>query len=158
MPTATSLSGFGLVNVGPLTTTFSAPASCSAAGYRTVIAPATVPGDLLYGADCLWNPAPECNPQPDALRSLISSANSGNPTAGQFIAYNSPGLVCPAGFATVGSAERASPTSITFSGGFNSPVFPNGTSDENDRFFEPGLEIFLAAMDPGETAVMCCPR
>ena len=155
MPTATSLSAYSLINIGPLTTTFTAPASCSTA-YQTYIVSASDPSLFLYGAQCDWLPPADCNPSGSAIRSIVSSAEDGSPTAGNIIVYNSPGLVCPSGWATVGVAAKLNPTSSSISGVFNlSGAIP---TDGNYEFFEPYLDIVLAALDPSETAVVCCPR
>ncbi|KAH9208228.1 hypothetical protein DL95DRAFT_414975 [Leptodontidium sp. 2 PMI_412] len=155
MPTATSISGWSLLNVGPATTTFTEPASCATA-YRTVIAPATDPALPLWNVHCPWVPPADCNPSGSIVQSIISSAEGTNPTDGLFIVYQSPGLVCPSGQATVGAAEKPNPTSISVSGAFNlSDAIPTGGS--YTVFFEPPLDVFLAALDPGETAILCCP-
>lgn len=155
MPTATSLSGLSLLNIGPLTTTFTAPASCSTA-YRTLIAPITDPALFQWNVHCPWLPPVDCNPSGSLVQSLVSSAGGANPSAGMFIPYNSPGLICPSGWATVGAAAKPNPTSISISGAFNqSDAIPTGSGV---TFFEPQLDVFLAALDPGETAILCCPR
>ncbi|KIM92676.1 hypothetical protein OIDMADRAFT_185076 [Oidiodendron maius Zn] len=150
MPTATSLSAYSLINNGPLTTTFTAPASCSTA-YETFIAPASYPSLFEWEAQCGWLPPADCNPSGSAIRSIDSSAEGGNPTAGNIIVYYSPGLVCPSGWATVGAAAKLNPTSTSISGAFNlSGAIPTGG---NFEFFDPYLDIFVAALDPSETAV-----
>jgi len=155
MPTATSLSGYSLTNNGPLTTTFTAPASCSTA-YETMLGAATDPTFIQWAAQCEWLPPTDCNPSGSVIRSIDSSADGSNPTAGMIIVYHSPGLVCPSGWATVGAAAKLNPTSTSISGAFNlSDAIPTGSDLD---FVEPELDIFLAALDPGETAVVCCPR
>lgn len=160
MPTATSLSGYTIFNNGPLTTTFTAPASCITAAADTAIAVATDPAEAEWDANCgLWLPPANCNPNGNVIRSIISSADSSNPQVGYIIVYHSPGLICPSGWSTAGSAARANPTSVNVAGAFNAsievPSLPSGAPLE---FFEPELDVFLAALDPGETAIACCPR
>jgi hypothetical protein len=71
------------------------------------------------------------------------------------IVYHSPGLVCPSDWATVGAAAKLSPTSTSISGAFNlSVAIPAGSN----LGFEPEMDVMLAALEPGETAVLCCPR
>lgn len=161
MPTATSLSGLSLTNNGPLTTTFTAPASCSTAAFETVLGEAAYPSFILWAAQCQWLPPADCNPSGSAIRSIISAAEGANPTAGMIMVYHSPGLVCPSGWATVGAAAKLNPTSTSISGAFNqSNVIPTDSQAIGDAvgFWEPALDIFMAALDPGETAVVCCPR
>lgn len=142
------------MNIGPATTTFTEPASCATA-YRTMIAPVAEPALLLWNVHCPWVPPADCNPSGSIVQSIISSAAGTNPTAGLFVVYQSPGLVCPSGQATVGSAEKPNPTSISVSGAFNLSVAVPAGADV--AFFEPQLDAFLAALDPGETAILCCP-
>ncbi len=155
MPTATSLSAYSLTNNGPLTTTFTAPASCSTA-YETMLGAATDPTFIQWAAQCEWLPPADCNPSGSVIRSIVSSAEGSNPTVGMIIVYHSPGLICPSGWATVGAAAKLNPTSTSISGAFNqSDAIPTGSQF---AFFEPELDVFLAALDPGETAIVCCPR
>lgn len=153
MPTATSLSGYSLINNGPLTTTFTAPASCSTP-YDVAIARSSHPTLFQWDAQCDVLPPADCNPAGSALRSLISSAEGSNPTAGMFIVYHSPGLVCPSGWSTVGVATKVSPTSMSISGAFNQ----SRNITNHYLGFEPQMDLVLAALDPGETAAACCPR
>jgi hypothetical protein len=155
MPTATSFSGYSLLDNGPLTTTFTAPAACSTA-YQIMLAPSDHPTIGLWEAECNYVPPADCNPSGSVIQSIYSSAEGGNPTAGNVIVYHSPGVVCPAGWATVGVAAKPNPTSTSISGAFNqSFAFQPGN---RAVFWEPELDVFLAALDPGETAVACCPR
>lgn len=151
MPTATSLSGVALINDGPLTTTFTAPASCSTA-YDTLIGLATDPLSLLIDAHCQYQPPADC--YPSGYQSIISSAQGINPTDGRVVVYNSPGLYCPSSWSSVGDAAKINPTSTSISGAFNETYyFPQDVGA-----FEPLLDAFMAALDQGETAVVCCPR
>lgn len=158
MPTATSLSGFSLINDGPLTTTFTAPASCSTA-YGIAIAESSVPNLAIFDAQCDWVPPAGCNPFGSVIRSLDSAAVNGNPAADMTILYNSPGLACPFGWATVGTAAKLNPTSTSISGAFNAPFPPFSVpADVKIILNAPSLDLFMTALDPGETAALCCPR
>lgn len=155
MPTATSLSGWSLLNFGPATTVFSAPASCATA-YRTLVGPATDPTIPSWNVQCPWAPPADCNPNGARVQSIISAADQPNPTAGLFVLYQSPGLVCGSGQLTVGAAEKVNPTSTSVSGAFN---LSNSVPTDASVPYYPGyLDVMLAALDPGETAILCCPR
>ena len=155
MPTATSLSGFSLTNIGPLTTTFTAPLSCSSTPFAIAIAPMAEPCLFGWEARCQYLPPADCNPTGSAIQSIVSSAEGSNPTAGFILVYHSPGLVCPAGWATVGAAAKLNTTSTSMSGAFNE----TGSAPTGSFIgFEPELDVFMAALDVGETAVVCCPR
>lgn len=159
MPTATSLSAFALTNLGPLTTTFTAPASCSTA-YQTLLAPVDYPAFFIqWAADCNYLPPADCHPYGDVFNSMGSSARGGNPTANNYIPYQSPGLFCPSNWATVGAATKLNPSSSSTSGVFDVwGATPTNTIKHPRSFFQPGLDVFLSALDPGETAIACCPR
>ena len=101
-------------------------------------------------------PPVDCNPNGSVIRSIDSSANGANPTAGEIIVYHSPGLICPYGWTTAGSGTKVNPTSISVSGAFN--VSNELPADQGLDFFEPELGVLLDALDPSETAVLCCPR
>ena len=158
MPTATFVSGYSVINNGPLTTTFTAPASCSTA-YNTLIGLKSVGYAPQWAAQCVYTAPADCNPSGSALNSIISAADSGsNPASENFIVYHSPGLVCPSGWATVGEASKPNPTSVSVSGAFNeSSLIPTQTPN-NYPFLEPYLDIVIGALDPSETAIVCCPR
>jgi hypothetical protein len=155
MQTATSLSGFSLTNNGPLTTTFTAPASCSTT-YETMLGAATDPTDIQWRAQCLWLPPVDCNPAGSVIQSIDSSAEGSNPTAGMILVYHSLRFVCPSGWATVGAAAKLNPTSTSISGAFTQ--YDAIVTGSQFPFFEPDLDVFPAALNPGETAVVCCTR
>lgn len=156
MPTATSVSGVILINGGPLTTTFTAPASCSTA-YETMVGDNTAPYALQFGSECDWVPKPECDPNRDLVESLGQAILTGSPNQDSNVVYNSPGVVCPAGWSTAGQVIKVNPTSTIASGAFNfSDSVP--TAEPFFGYFQPVLDVLQAALDPGETAAVCCPR
>ncbi|RMJ20939.1 hypothetical protein PHISP_08192 [Aspergillus sp. HF37] len=71
------------------------------------------------------------------------------------IVYFSPGLVCPAGWKTVGSAvyptSRATGWFPDLSGGFKSAAEAYSSGGLSDAY------LLAEAMGPGETAIECCP-
>jgi hypothetical protein len=157
MPSATTHGGLGFLNNGPLTTTFTAPASCSTAGFVTDIAYASDPSDWFVGADCTSTQPVDCTPPGPVITSLAAAWAAGNPAADQLVPYYSPGLVCPAGWTTAGAATKVNPTSTTISGAaFNVNVSAIDTG--GPFFFDPWTDAFLSLLDPSETAVACCPR
>lgn len=151
MPTATTQDGYGVINIGPLTTTFTAPASCTTE-FKIAVAPTDSPS-LEYQDDCSYEPPSDCHPHGSVINSLVSSIGA-TPTLG-VILYQSPGLFCPSGWSTAGAATKVNPTSTSTSGAFNlTNVVPTGVP----AFFQPALDSFMSALDPGETAIACCPR
>jgi len=157
MPSATTLGGLGFLNNGPLTTTFTAPASCSTAGFYTEIAYASDISEPFYGVDCTSIPAVDCKPSGPVITSLATALGAGNPAAYNLGAYYSPGLVCPAGWTTAGAATKVNPTSTTISGAAFSLNASALIQPDDPFFFDPWTDAFLSALDPKETAVACCP-
>lgn len=163
MPTVTTLSQISIFNVGPLTTTFTTPASCIHDTW--LAAPAEGPKTVWYGLDCRDVTVNDCAPSTAALKSHLPSDAASNPAA-QWIPYYSPGVVCPSGYQTVGVAVKVNPTSTSMSGMFTRPSSGDDSEDEptsgdisgRGPMFNSGNNVLMDALDPGETAVMCCPR
>ncbi|KAK1762743.1 hypothetical protein QBC33DRAFT_599929 [Phialemonium atrogriseum] len=162
MPTVTTLSQISIFNVGPLTTTFTTPASCIHDTW--LAAPAEGPKTVWYALDCRDVTVNDCAPSTAALKSHIPSDVASNPAA-HWIPYYSPGVVCPSGYQTVGVAVKVNPTSTSMSGMFTRPTSGDDSEDEptsgdisgHGPMFNPGTNVLMDALDPGETAVMCCP-
>lgn len=162
MPTATTASQFSLTNWGPLTATFSTDAACATAGI-TMLGFQTALGrgwDLDCGA--VPTVGASCYPSGSQLDAVASSAFESAGRRAPVAGYFSPGLVCPAGWKTVGVAARD--TSISASGIFIAPTptttqSPGSTLNNlNTPIVNPVINAFTAALDPGETAIACCPE
>ncbi|CAK7201144.1 hypothetical protein SEUCBS139899_003846 [Sporothrix eucalyptigena] len=155
MPTATTLSGFTLSNVGPLTTTFTAPASCLTD--YVVLGVATVPTAIEWYVTCGYLPPTDCSPDGAVVQSIVKDGEH-DPEAGRTLLYNSPGIQCPAGWETVGQAAKytsGGTTSTSTSGAFNvSDILPSRTAE---IFNIPGAALLVEALEVGETAALCCP-
>lgn len=154
MVVSTTFSGYVFSNVGPLTTTFTAPASC-ATSFETGLAWPEVP-KAVYPVDCEYTPTGECYPGGAAYTSIQAGARGGDPRGGYTIAYNSPGTVCPFGWETVGTAEKPNPTSNVATGPFNISDILHVAPDW--QFVQPPMDVFRSALGPSDTAVACCPR
>ncbi|KAK3349525.1 hypothetical protein B0T25DRAFT_245260 [Lasiosphaeria hispida] len=154
MPTATTISQWTLTNWGPLTTGFSADAACATTGI-SMLAPRSALG-LGFSVDCaVATVGASCYPSGSQLDAAASTAFD---RVGYFVmGYFSPGLVCPSGWKTVGVAARASDGSISASGIFIAPTSGQGAAVQTLPFFNPAVNAFTAAIDPGETAAACCP-
>ena len=151
MPSASTFAHVALNNLGPLTTTYTAPASCATGTARVNIAFLTTPHALFeYSPDCTGQPVGDCVPSGAAIDSLASAALT--TPAANAVFYYSPGLVCPSNWATMGAVAKAADGKFSTSGAFSA------TTPIPTRFFDPPLNIIMNAMDPGETAVVCCPR
>jgi hypothetical protein len=186
MPSITSLSLYSLTNLGPLTTTWTAPQSC--ATHAVVdLALTDQPYQAVAVSACAYPPTPGCYPggQADKIQQIYTEEL--NMLNGGVIPYYSPGLYCPDQYTTVGIAVKdGSGNVITSSGLFaptalgSSTIGPGPqtpTVTEMDFFgttstsltttaytttftpdYNPDWNIFMQALDPSETAVVCCPR
>lgn len=149
---------------GPLTTTYTAPSSCSTLLGDIEIAISTTDFDTNSTVIGLWGePCGEtiatvgsCLPSGAKMDSIMSTLDTNNPQAGYTVEYFSPGLVCPSGWETAGVATKVDGGSITSSGpGFVDP-YPTSSFDVNFlENFSPN--VLLAGMAEGETAILCCP-
>jgi len=161
MPTATSVSQFALTNWGPLTTAFAADAACTTSTGIVNAGLRDPPGAAIVNIDCNVPTVGSCYPSGTKLDARASSAFT---EAGKFvIGYFSPGIVCPSGWSTAGVVARASDGAISTSGIYEAPPGLVATTSGRDPgigrpFFNPIVNAFTAALDPGETGVACCPR
>jgi hypothetical protein len=153
MPSITTTDGFTFTNWGPLTTTFTAPASC-----------ATATGNYMIGVNKtvpVWHYQVQCSTLPDydciptGTVSPPTTVNE-NPAAAETRAYFSPGLYCPSGWATRGLAVRDADKGLSSSG-----VLSSSSTDAWPTFipqFENPATVLMSLLDPSETLVLCCPE
>lgn len=148
---STSLSGWSLTNVGPLTTTFTPPPSCSNPNQIMYATQATPEIFFMSNCDANWG---GCLPSTSGQESTTSEA----PINASLLGYRSPGIVCPSGWKTVGVAARGpDDASPTLSGAFES--LASAVATNTGYGGDPLYQLVLAsALDKGETAVECCPR
>jgi|SRR5688572_17703804 hypothetical protein len=156
---STEYFGYTITNVGPLTTTFTAPSSCSTATDFYVIAPKDDWSTAIYGRpDCERPTLGKCFASGEAGDEIAKSAYE---SLGQgFIPYFSPGLHCPAGWTTVGTvahAGKADSTSLDSEGFFTNDLNPFDDSTDPRAAFLPVATLLVDALAPSETLVWCCP-
>jgi hypothetical protein len=80
--------------------------------------------------------------------------------------YYSPGIGCPAPWTTAGAATKYDNGSLALSGilapsGLTTalpPIFTGADAEDVTPPQNPIPNIFVEAMGPGETAVVCCPE
>jgi hypothetical protein len=153
MPSITTAAQYALINLGPLTATFSAPSSCSTGTDHVFIGQTQPTGQpiLEFSPDCTGKPQGDCFPSASRVDSAEAAALT-NPAAQAVAFYYSPGLVCPSNWATAGAVAKSKDGSFSTSGVFSlSTPAPTVLQD-------PSLNVMMNAIDPGETAVACCPR
>ncbi|KAF4990839.1 hypothetical protein FGRMN_8220 [Fusarium graminum] len=156
MPSRTEYFGYSFSNLGPLTTTYEAPAACiTATTDRIYFANATSAEIVLGAARC---DGPEtlgkCVPSGSAWDKIVSS-RAGYHDQGYW-GFHSPGVVCPKGWTTAGTLAHGNKTgSVDKSGVFTQPPFPFGPYV--DYLLTPE-EILINVLEPSETFAYCCPR
>ncbi|KAJ5971468.1 uncharacterized protein N7479_001386 [Penicillium vulpinum] len=155
MPSITITDGYTFNNWGPLTTTFTAPASC--ATFNDYIIRSKEPivlsqfaaqcSTIGYYHDCI----------PTGTTSLPTS-QSIDPYTMYDQAYYSPGLHCPSGWKTVGVAARDGDKSVSSSGVLSvaSPTETITGTVDIPKQLNP-VTLLGKVLDPSETLVICCP-
>ncbi|KZL81521.1 hypothetical protein CI238_10116 [Colletotrichum incanum] len=162
MPTTTYLSQVGISNIGPLTTVFTAPAACATSAHPlwlgyTFEGSGSGQSGPLYAQNCDVYPLGECYPSGSALDVKFSSVlDAGGRTDFGTIAYFSPASQCPHGHTTVGVLAKNDAGQVSSSGAFSTPL----ANYEGEVWLpqNPPVNIFIEALDKGETVVLCCPE
>ncbi|KAH8674167.1 hypothetical protein BX600DRAFT_457143 [Xylariales sp. PMI_506] len=154
MPTATAVFGATLVNLGPLTTTFTLPTSCDSKTDARLVADATNINNVYGLLSCASHPIDGgCYPSGDKLASVWTQWVERPPSQGN-VFYFSPGVVCPEGWTTAGSAVNDG-TTTSLAGVFTEEPYTDITGI--DAYGLPAKSMYLEALDPSETLVFCCP-
>lgn len=158
MPSASVLSGYTFSNWGPLTTTYTPPASCQTTGpWGVYIAPSSLPSVPVAQATC----APDtdfysCRPTGTITNLPTGNAYYNNPRGVYTQQYYSPGLYCPSGWHEVGAASRDGNKPVDSTGFFSPPTPLPSTSSVFLGMNQPE-NVLMQLLDPSETAVVCCP-
>ncbi|KAJ5437802.1 uncharacterized protein N7458_008800 [Penicillium daleae] len=110
MPSITITDGYTFSNWGPLTTTFTAPASCATATGNYMIGAKFEVPCFLFQAQCSTDGFFGCVLTGTAS---VQQTLDRNPSAMYHPEYFSPGLYCPSGWATEGIAARDANNSLS---------------------------------------------
>ncbi|WQF80556.1 hypothetical protein CDEST_05570 [Colletotrichum destructivum] len=170
MPTPT-LSGTTIINLGPLTS-WTAPASCATTAPPVALALAAVESVVYLAQTCDVNGpvVNDCFPSASAVNSLYH-ARKGGPERFNYLVHHSPAYECPSGWATVAYGVRDEASSHSLSGIFADPtvtrtnklIYATSVSTEVTTItqgmpiFEPPQNLFMSALEPSETVILCCP-
>ncbi|KAF4436126.1 hypothetical protein FACUT_6698 [Fusarium acutatum] len=156
MPTITEYFGIGLTNNGPLTTTYTPPASCTTVTTDQILFAHPDSITVGYGSPtCETASMGKCLPSGSNYDKAVSSYND---YGGQgTIDYYSPGIACPKGWTTAGTLAHGNETgSVEKSGVFTrtTSTMPGvSVTDPN----MPLEQVWLNALGPSETLAYCCP-
>lgn len=157
MPSITITDGYTFNNWGPVTTTFTAPASCATASNFLIGHNTSFPFFNL-ATQCSTDGGHGCIPTGTVSPPLTLDPN---PSVIYDFPYYSPGLYCPSGWATVGVAARDGDKSPTSSGvlSISSSTITDSRLIEVDfATFKNPATMLPELLDPSETLVVCCPR
>ncbi|KAH7182300.1 uncharacterized protein B0J16DRAFT_343491 [Fusarium flagelliforme] len=154
MPTATEFFGITAHNLGPLTTTFTAPSFCAISinDNDIVFVNATSPYSLQGQAQCGWATFTDCFPSGDELDSFVSETSSA--FFKTTLIYFSPGVACPTGWKTVGALAHAESGKMSASG-----VLEQGPPDLDLELPRPVwvTDAWRNMLGESETLAYCCP-
>ncbi|KAF5711555.1 hypothetical protein FMUND_8950 [Fusarium mundagurra] len=115
MPTSTEFFGVTAHNLGPLTTTFTAPSACATGTDHHVIVNGSAPSEVWGQPTCGLKDRGSCMPSGksyDSLRSVTTPLNRA------WYHYYSPGIACPSGWTTAGNIVKDGDSSLSASGVF----------------------------------------
>lgn len=168
MPTVTSLWARSLINLGPLTTTFTAPASCSATPVPIGLADSALPMSGAVAMEtCGRAPRGACLPSGADLDRDYTSSLSASGAAYRPIHFHSPGHACPADWATVGSVVKDADGAFATNAWDFDPYAvddfapPHRGDGGQVRLVDQEVWdalVFAHALGPEETGIACCPR
>ncbi|KAG8352874.1 hypothetical protein FVEN_g9127 [Fusarium venenatum] len=161
MPTATEFFGISANNLGPLTTTYTAPSSCTGTSNtdHILFANATSPYlDYMLSSSCKAKPFGDCYPsgkERDAVAAQTTSVGQG------VYHYFSPGSACPDGWETAATLKHGSKSGeIDVSG-----ALTNSATEVTERiksYSQPlplhPTDFWRNILDKSETLALCCPR
>ncbi|KAJ5520997.1 hypothetical protein N7463_001450 [Penicillium fimorum] len=142
--------GITFTNWGPVTTTFTAPASCTSGLNYYGIGLTELFPDCSFQAQCTQTDYNGCVPT-----GTVSEISAHVP----FVqTYYSPGLYCPSEWKTAGVAARHGDKTVSMSGVFTmagltetEPWATDMASSEN------AFTVLAELLDSSETLVLCCP-
>ncbi|KAM0494954.1 hypothetical protein ACHAP8_008332 [Fusarium lateritium] len=165
MVTSTQFFGYDFYNLGPLTTTFTAPLSCATVNTEQVhFVNKSAPYLYQVGqANCDHWTQGGCRPSGVEIDSIVSDIRLSTTDPGIFLYYHSPGIVCPDGWGTVGVIAKSDGT-LSVSGFMTNAIkdfdkystyYPPSQSDE-PRFMEY-TELWNGILKPSDTVAFCGP-
>ncbi|KAJ5173388.1 hypothetical protein N7492_005981 [Penicillium capsulatum] len=144
---------FTFANYGPVTTTYTPPASCTATDrYRLgyVHRNANFYGFAQVG--CPSTGAWDCVPSGTASATITALENDAGERFVGAGGYYSPGLYCPSGWATAGVVARDDSSSLSSSGVLSAPTQLAYLHLDNT----PAM-LLASLLKPSETIAVCCP-
>ncbi|KAL6918971.1 hypothetical protein FSHL1_002952 [Fusarium sambucinum] len=162
MPTATEFFGISANNLGPLTTTYTAPSSCTGTSNTDHIlyANATSPYlDYMLSSSCKAKPFGDCYPsgkERDAVATQTTTVGQG------LYHYFSPGFACPDGWETAATLKHGSKSGEIDVSGILTVSATHATerlkSDFSAALPLHPTDFWRNVLEKSETLALCCPR
>ncbi|KFA50651.1 hypothetical protein S40293_04894 [Stachybotrys chartarum IBT 40293] len=155
-----SLSQLSFINLGALTTTYTPPPACATEVARVAIARTSLPHDIAWFEDCdgpSFGTFGSCLPYgADRDEDMLAREEARQSSA---VYYHSPGYQCPESWTTAGVAARAEGGDLSWTGIFGTTRAINLTTTVDMVYptTNPVPNILMEALEPQETAVICCP-
>ncbi|KAJ4023003.1 hypothetical protein NW752_003460 [Fusarium irregulare] len=153
---STEFFGVSALNLGPLTTTFTAPSSCATQSDHQIFANATSPHFPYQVAEsCTMKPFGDCYPSGEKWESEKKQTTKFVQGAYQ---YFSPGIACPKGWETVGLLKHGNSTGqFGISGVLTVSGDPGSYGIEEERQPLQPTDFWKNVLDRSETMAVCCP-
>ncbi|KAH7207318.1 hypothetical protein DER44DRAFT_779082 [Fusarium oxysporum] len=159
MPTVTSVTQAKITNFGPLTTTYTAPASCATATNHLYLADYSDKPEYLWAyPTCTMQLYGKCIPSGDQYDHLITATYAKTLDIG-FYHYYSPGLYCPSNWTTAGKYVKGNGGTAQISGDLTkteSGIVP-ARWEPGRPFPTDPTSVWKQVLEPSETLAVCCP-
>ncbi|KAH7483860.1 hypothetical protein FOMA001_g7421 [Fusarium oxysporum f. sp. matthiolae] len=159
MPTITSVVQAKITNFGPLTTTYTAPASCATATNHLYLADYSEKPEYLWAyPTCTMQLYGKCIPSGDQYDHLITATYAKTFDTG-FYHYYSPGLYCPSNWTTAGQYVKGNGGTAQISGDLTkteSGIVPARWEPGRPFPTDPTI-VWKQVLEPSETLAVCCP-
>ncbi|KAJ5931101.1 hypothetical protein N7466_006594 [Penicillium verhagenii] len=142
MPSVSVNGGWTFSNIGPMTTTFTPAPTCT----NNLFVGGTEVPNSQWPVNCAADSFSGCIPPGMTTTATATTRNLNLPWEK---AYFSPGIYCPSGWATMGTAARETNT-ISSSGVLTTHRYNYGDWDNPAK-------MLASILDTSETLAICCP-
>jgi hypothetical protein len=149
MPSSAALYNHDFVNLGPIDAGWAQPESCASAGRIGMAAKSTIGFPYLFET-CDVPAYGECIPNGDKLDADYAERHNTFGLANAIYYHQPAASECPQGWEQAGIAAKDKEGKVSSSGIYAPTVTKPPKSN-------PTPNIFIEALNPGETAIVCCP-
>lgn len=160
---STEYFGYLFSNLGPLTTTYTAPKACETVDTDRVlfVEKERGRGQLEQGQPKCWDhwPLSSCIPSGTAIDNWVEStitADTGYPNHNGAVFYHSPGIHCPSGWTTVGMIAKGEKT-LSMSGYMTESYEGQDGFEKHHALPMPPTKRWDGFLKPYQTVAFCGP-